>query len=140
MLLSAACRAPSVSAHADDIADVFDLGDDYKGVALIGPPVNTTGGLAVGDTLIVPTKEGGRASCECVEFPLVNLGPERIDWVRMSFVGISTAESSARPSGDSAIVKRALAPRSAPPPMTAQFRWRATSPHSTRWQPAQPAP
>lgn len=77
---------------AFDIADAFQLGRDYMGVTLIGPPVNTTGGLAVGDTLLVPTKDGGRAPCECVEFPLVNLSPERAAWVSVSVVGVSSEE------------------------------------------------
>jgi hypothetical protein len=71
-----------------DIEDVFDLGDGFKGITLMGPPVQTSGGLAVGDTLLVTTKNGGRATCECVEFPLVNLGPERVAWVRVSVTGV----------------------------------------------------
>lgn len=71
-----------------EIEDVFDLGVGFKGVTLIGPPIETAGGLAVGDVLLVPTKDGGRAVCECVAFPLVNLGPERAAWVRVSVTGV----------------------------------------------------
>jgi hypothetical protein len=80
----------SVPTFAFDIADVVDLG--YKGITLLGPPVDTSDGLAVGDTLLVPTKEGGLTPCECVEFPLVNLGPERVRWVRVSVAGASLDE------------------------------------------------
>ena len=56
---------------------------------MIGPPIDSSGGLAVGDMLLVPTKDGGRAACECVEFPLVNLGPEWVAWVCVSVTGVS---------------------------------------------------
>lgn len=72
-----------------DIEDVFYLGEGYEGVSLFGPAVDTSGGLAVGDILTVPTKGGGSARCECVGFPLVNLGPERVSWVRVSVSGVS---------------------------------------------------
>ena len=77
---------------AFEIADVIDLKEAYKGITLIGPPVDTTGELSVGDTLLVPTKEGGRTPCECVGFPLVNIGDERAAWVRVSVVGVSLDE------------------------------------------------
>ena len=86
----------SVSIYADsraglsfDIEDVFYLGGSYNGITLIGPPAETSGGLASGDTLLVPTKTGGQTGCECVEVPLVNLGPDRVAWVRVSVTGIS---------------------------------------------------
>jgi len=43
----------------------------------------------LGDTLLVPTKDGGQARCDCVEFPLVNLGLDRVGWVRVSVTGVS---------------------------------------------------
>jgi hypothetical protein len=72
---------------------VFDLGDGFSGITLIGPPGETSGSLAVGDTLLVPTKDGGQASCEGGEFPLVNLGPERVAWVRVSITGVCDVSS-----------------------------------------------
>lgn len=77
-----------MTSFAFEVVDVFDLGDGYKGVTLAGPPFDTTGGLGVGDTLSVPIRGGGRKACECVEFPLVNLGPERTTWVRVSVLGV----------------------------------------------------
>src|SRR5262249_8834720 len=78
----------SMACFSFEIEDVFDLGVGFKGITLIGPPIETSGGLAVGDRLLVPTKDGGWAACECVEFPLVNLGPERAAWVRVSVTGV----------------------------------------------------
>jgi hypothetical protein len=72
-----------------DVEDVMELGEGYKGITLIGPPIETSGGLAVGDSLLVPTKDGRQAPCECVEFPLVNLGRERVAWICVSVAGIS---------------------------------------------------
>jgi hypothetical protein len=71
---------------------VIDLGDDPATVTLIGPPNETSAGLAVGDTLLVPTNDGGWSTCVCVEFPLVNLGPERLAWVRVSVTGVSPGD------------------------------------------------
>ena len=85
MCTSTLTLVPSVSF---DIEDVFDLGDGYQGVTLVGPPVDTSGGLKSGDILLAPTRHGDRALCECVDFPLVNLGPERVDWVRVSVTGV----------------------------------------------------
>lgn len=50
--------------------------------------METSGDLAVGDTLVVPLRNGVWARCECVEFPLVNLGSERVSWVRVSVTGV----------------------------------------------------
>jgi hypothetical protein len=83
-----ASRLALVPPFSFDIEDVFDLGDGYKGITLVGPPVDTAGGLKTGDILLVPTSDGHRALCECVEFPLVNLGPERVAWVRVSVTGV----------------------------------------------------
>lgn len=77
----------SMPSFSFDIEDVFDLGQGFKCITLIAP-VETSGGLAVGDALLVPTKDGGKTSCECVEFPLLNLGPERVAWVRVSVTGV----------------------------------------------------
>jgi hypothetical protein len=72
-----------------DIEDVFDLGGSHNGITLVGPPAETSGGLGSGDTLLVPARNGGQARCECVEFPLVNLGPDPVAWVRVSVTGVS---------------------------------------------------
>ncbi len=75
---------------AFEIHDVFQLGDGYEGDAtLVGPPLSVSAGLAIGDTLNVPTTvEGTSRLVTCVEFPLVNLGPDRLSWVRVSVMGI----------------------------------------------------
>ena len=83
-----AASLASMPSFSFDIEDVRDLGDGFTGITLIGPPVETSAALAVGGTLLVPTKDGGQASCECVEFPLVDLGPERVAWVRVSVIGV----------------------------------------------------
>lgn len=77
---------------AFDISYAIDLGDDSNSITLIGPPVETSGGLVVGEMLLVPMKDGGEATCLCVEFPLLNLGPERIGWVGVTVTGVSVDE------------------------------------------------
>jgi len=57
-----------------EVRDVSDLGVGFTGITLIGSSIGTSAGLAVVAMLLVPTKGGGRAACQCVEFPLVNLG------------------------------------------------------------------
>jgi hypothetical protein len=81
-----------VPQFAFDIADVVDLGDDHEGITLVGPPIDASGGLEIGDTLLVPTVEGDHTPCECVGFPLVDLGPERASWVRVSVGGVMLDE------------------------------------------------
>jgi hypothetical protein len=65
------------------VEDALELGEGFEGLTLVGPPIETSSGLAVGDILLVPTKDGALARCLCVEFPLVNLSPERVAWVRV---------------------------------------------------------
>lgn len=81
-----------MTAFSFTIVDVFDLGDGYDGITLIGPAGEASGDLAIGDTLLVPTKLDHRASCECVQFPFVNLGRDRSGWVLVSVTGIATDE------------------------------------------------
>ena len=75
---------------AFEVRDVFHLGQDFAGEAtLVGPVTRSAGGsLALGDMLEVPTEDGETRQVQCVEFPLVNLGPDRIEWVRVSVVGL----------------------------------------------------
>jgi hypothetical protein len=75
---------------AFEVRDVLHLGQDHAGEATLVGPVSRSAGssLALGDTLEVPTEEGETRRVECVEFPLVNLGRGRAEWVRVSVAGL----------------------------------------------------
>jgi hypothetical protein len=75
---------------AFEVHDVFHLGQDHAGEAtLVGPVTRSAGrSLTLGDTLEVPTEDGETRRVQCVEFPLVNLGPDRAEWVRVSVAGL----------------------------------------------------
>lgn len=76
-----------MTAFSFDVQDAVDLGEGYT--TLVGPPVETSDRLAIGDGLLVPVKGGAWVRCEVVEFPLVNLGSERSNWARVSVTGVS---------------------------------------------------
>ncbi|WP_132197824.1 MULTISPECIES: hypothetical protein [Kribbella] len=75
---------------AFEVHDVFHLGQDHAGEAtLVGPVTRSaSSSLALGDTLEVPTEDGETRQVQCVEFPLVNLGRDRAEWVRVSVAGL----------------------------------------------------
>ena len=75
-----------------DIANVLILHKDRRSLTLIGPVIDDTNGIAIGETLLVPTRLGRLTPCECVDLPLVNLGPERMHWARVTVVGVSLDE------------------------------------------------
>jgi len=79
---------------AFEIRDAFELGAGFPvGATLVGPLVSVSTALAVGDMLDVPTTtEGMSRLVTCVQFPLVNLGPDRLDWVRVTVSGIRSHE------------------------------------------------
>jgi hypothetical protein len=71
------------------VRDVLLLGDDFLGdVTLVGPRRSEDRNLAVGDALAITARDGQPRRVMCVQFPLVNLGRDRRDWVRVSVTGV----------------------------------------------------
>ncbi len=65
------------------VADAFPANDGgADGVFLIGPPGETAGDLRCGDLVAVPIQDGQHVT-SCLGFPLINLGPDRLGWVRL---------------------------------------------------------
>ncbi len=79
---------------AFEIRDAFELGAGFPAAAtLVGPLLSLSTALAVGDTLDVPTTtEGTSRLVTCVQFPLINLGPDRVHWIRVTVNGIRSHE------------------------------------------------
>lgn len=76
-----------------EVRDVLEPDLGFKGDAtLVGPRLSAGSKLAVGDRLDVLCVDGQSRPARCVEFPLLNLGPERVDWVRVSVVGIEAMQ------------------------------------------------
>ena len=79
---------------AFEIRDAFELGAGFPVAAtLVGPLLSVSTALAVGDTLDVPTTTDGTSRLvTCVQLPLINLGPDRLHWVRVTVSGIRAHE------------------------------------------------
>jgi hypothetical protein len=77
---------------AFEVADAIALDRRRNAqVTLVGPLTFRNIDLAVGDRLSVPTLSGDKEA-ECMAFPLVNLGPERVAWVRVTVHGVGADE------------------------------------------------
>lgn len=82
-----------MDAFSFDVRDVLLLGDAFLGdVTLVGPRRSEDRNLAVGDSLALIARDGQPRRVTCVQFPLVNLGHERGDWVRVSVTGVRVHE------------------------------------------------
>ncbi|MCW2692845.1 MAG: hypothetical protein JWM67_1449 [Mycobacterium sp.] len=65
------------------IEDAFPADEGWDpGVFLVGPPGETSAGLGCGDLVVTPTQTGDHVTA-CLGFPLLNLGPDRLRWVRL---------------------------------------------------------
>lgn len=82
-----------MDAFAFEVHDVLLLGDDFLGdVTLVGPRRSEDRNLAIGDSLAITTRDGQPRRVTCVQFPLVNLGRDRGDWVRVSVTRVKVQE------------------------------------------------
>jgi hypothetical protein len=80
---------PYVSAFAFEIRDVLVFDERDTRITLIEPVVDSKLGLSVGDSISVPLSTGATSICQCLAFPLVNLGHDRTAWVRVSIDGVA---------------------------------------------------
>jgi hypothetical protein len=65
------------------VEDVFPADEGWaEGLFLVGPPGDTSGDLEVADLVSVPLEQGEYVT-PCLGFPLLNLGPDRLRWVRL---------------------------------------------------------
>ena len=77
-----------MSTFAFEVSDAVSIKGLKGDATLIGPPSHD-GTLQTGDYLTVCTANGREVMVECVDFPLINLGGDRTDWVRVSVRGIA---------------------------------------------------
>lgn len=61
------------------------------GGLLLGPQ-SQDGHVEVGDHLTVRTIDGPEVTVECVGFPWINLGANRVDWARVCVQGVAPDE------------------------------------------------
>jgi hypothetical protein len=64
--------------------------EGFDGIVVAGPKVDD-GVARVGDSVELPTTSGA-ATGSCTGFPLINLGKDRVDWVRIAVRGVSSDE------------------------------------------------